>query len=193
MEVSVVKRRWVSIGCLLVSTVLVVSLVGFGWSLSGDRFKVGETITFEIQDTTTWWWGCCTCAETLVLGWRIVNSAEQVVAFAMLEPHLAASAWQGVWTQLDANAVAVGTGHYKLYVDTSEGTLSRCFTIYDPCACNRCYSLCGDCYVCEDISSITNCACKVSLVFVQDCQIGCFPLFWWGGCCSSATSGCGCP
>jgi hypothetical protein len=172
---------------------LFVSLVGFGWGLSGTRFEVGEAITFEVQDSTTWFWGCCCncCEETMILGWRIANTSEQTLYSVVLDTPAYASTWQGVWNQLDAGGVAVAAGQYKLYVDTSAGTLSRCFSIYDRCACN-CYSPCSAC-ACADVSSITNCACKVSLVFVDNCSVGCFPLFWWSGCCGSSCSGCGCP
>lgn len=188
------KRRRISIGCVLLSTLLLVSLIGFSWSLSGTRFRIGEAITFDVQDSTTWWWGCCSCTDTLVLGWRIANSAGQTLYSVVLSAPIAASAWQGTWNQTDATGLAVAAGQYRLYVDTSAGTLSRCFSIYDPCGCGSCYSPCTACTSCEDLSSITDCACKVSLVFVSNCQVGCFPLFWWGGCCgSTTTTGCGCP
>jgi len=191
MEVSVVKRRWISVGCVLLSALLLVSLVGFSWGLSGTRFKIGEAVTFEVQDSPTWWWGCCSCSETLVLGWRIANSAGQTLHSVVLNAPVSASIWQGTWDQLDATGLAAVAGQYKLYVDTSAGTLTRCFSIYDPCgSCGSCYSPCSTC-ACEEVSSITDCSCKVSLVFVSNCQAGCFPLLWWGGCCGS--SGCGCP
>lgn len=188
------KRRWISVGCVLLSTLLLVSLVGFSWGVSGTRFKIGEAITFEVRDSTTWWWGCCSCSETRVLGWRIANNAGQTLHSVVLPgPGVPASTWQGSWDQFDANGLAVAAGQYKLLVDTSAGTLSRCFSIYDPCGCVSCYSPCSSC-ACEELSSITDCSCKVSLVFVDNCQVGCFPLFWWGGCCGSSTStGCGCP
>lgn len=187
------KRRWVFVGCVLLSALLFVSLAGFGWSLLGNRYKIGDTITFEVQDSTTWWWGCCSCTETLVLGWRISNSAQQTLYSVVLDAPVSASFWQGSWDQVDATGLAVAAGQYKLFVDTSAGTLSRCFSTYDPCGCAGCYSPCSSC-ACEEYGSITNCACRASLVFVSNCQVGCFPLFWWGSCCgSSVTAGCGCP
>jgi hypothetical protein len=192
MEVSVVRRRWIAIGSALLCVVVLVSLVGGAWTLSGTRFRAGQQITFEIQDTTTWFWGCCCncCEETLVLGWRIVDASELTLHSVALQQPAYASMWQGTWNQIDANGVAVSAGQYKLYVDTSAGTLSRCFTVYDPCSCTSWCSACN-CTVCEDVDCITDCACKVSLVFVDNCSPCIFPFFWWG-CCGSSTD-CGCP
>jgi len=191
MEVINVVSRLARTGSLVLVLVLALSVVGLGSSsLFGTRFEVGEEIRFKIEDSTTWWWGCCSCDSSLVLGWRIVNSLEQAVYSVIHDAPVAATVWQGSWMQVDPDGVAIPAGQYKLYVDTSVGTLSRCFTIYDPCACNWCYS-CNPCAVCEDVTAVTNCACRTTLVFVEDCQFGCFPLFQWGCCsCSSGCSSC---
>jgi hypothetical protein len=192
-----VKGRWNAVGCVLMVVLLLSSVAALsaGTTLSGTRFRLGQTIQFGIQDSTTWFWGCCSCEATLVLGWRVVNSAEQVVYSVVHDAPVAASAWQGSWAQVDVSATSVPGGQYKLYVDTSVGTLSRCFTIYDPCARSWCSS-CSRC-VCEGVSSITSCACRTTLVFVDSCQTGCFsfPFFWGWGCSScSGSSGCSsCP
>lgn len=184
--------RLARMGSLVMVLVLVTSLTGLAYSsLFGTRFDLGEEIRFEIEDATTWWWGCCSCDTSLVLGWRIVNTAEQAIYSVIHDAPVAATIWQGSWMQVDSMGVAVPAGEYKLYVDTSVGTLSRCFEIYDPCACNWCYS-CNPCYSCQDVTSVANCACRTTLVFVEECEFGCFPLFQWG--CSSCNSGCsGCP
>jgi hypothetical protein len=192
-----VKGSWKAVWCVLLVVMLLssITVVSIGSSLYGNRFRLGQTIQFKVQDSTTWFWGCCSCEVTSVLGWRIVNSAEQVVYSVIHDAAVAASAWQGSWAQADAGAISVPGGQYKLYVDTSVGTLSRCFTIYDPCArnwCNPCArSWCSGCSqcVCEGVSSITTCACRTTLAFVDSCQTGCvsFPFFWGWGCgCSSS-------
>jgi hypothetical protein len=182
-----VKGRWVWIAVVLVSVVLLSSFLAL--PASSTRFKLGEDIQFRVDDSTTWFWGCCTCTETFVLGWRIVTTAEQVVYSVIHDAPVSATAWLGKWTQVDTAAAAVPAGQYKLYVDTSIGTLSRCFSLYDPCGCNWC-SPCTAC-VCEDVSTIASCACRASLVFVSTCQTGCFsfPLFWgWGWGCGGCST-----
>lgn len=187
------KGRWNAVGCVLMLVLLLSSVTALstGTTVFGTRFRLGGTIQFEIQDSTTWFWGCCSCEATLVLGWRVVNSAEQVVYSVIHDAPVAASAWQGSWVQVDVNAASVPGGQYKLYVDTSVGTLSRCFTIYDPCARSWCSS-CSQC-ACEGVSSITDCACRTALVFVDSCQTGCFSFpFSWGWRCSSCSGSSGC-
>lgn len=187
------RSTWVRIGCAVLLLSMVVGSTAVASSLLGTRFELGEEIQFKIEDSTTWRWGCCSCEGSLVLGWRIVNASEQVVYSVIHDAPVSRSLWRGSWVQFDMNGIAVVGGQYKLYVDTSVGTLSRCFTIRDPCACNWCTSPCTSC-VCEGVSSITNCACRTTLVFVEDCQTGCFPFFWWGCCSSSTSSGCSsCP
>lgn len=161
-------------------------------SLFGTNYNLGEEIQFRVEDSTTWWWGCCACEESVVLGWRVVNTYEQVVYSVIHDAPVSSSLWRGSWLQQDMNGLAVAAGQYKLYVDTSVGTLSRCFTLRDPCGCNWgtswCASSCTSC-VCEDVPSITTCACKTTLVFVDDCNTGSFPFFWWGcNTCTSTTS-----
>jgi len=183
-----VNRRCLSIGSVLLVAILLIALMGTvatGSTLFGSRFKLGETIEFKIQDSTTWWWGCGSCcAESIVLGWRIEDGSGMTIYATALDPVMGASMWIGTWNQVDANGLGVPAGQYKLLVDTSVGTLSRCFSLYDPCnTCwGGCTTACSPC--CEDLSSISECYCKTSLVFVDTCQTGCFPLFWWGGCCS---------
>ena len=184
------RSTWVRIGCVAVLLSLMVGGAAMASSLFGTTFQLGEAIQFEVEDTTTWLWGCCCCEDSLVLGWRIVNIYEQVVYSVVHDAPVASAIWQGTWMQLDMNDVAVAAGDYKLYVDTTVGTLSRCFTLRDPCNCcnwcNWCTSSCASCNCCEDVSSISDCGCRTTLVFVEDdaCASGCFPFFWWG-CCSS--------
>jgi len=185
-----VKRRWVLVGCALVLSVALAAVAAQGaTTLFGTRFNVGEELQFKVEDSSTWWWGCCCCEceETLILSWRITDLAGVAIYSVIHDAPVAASAWQGAWNQTDINGVAVGAGQYELVVDTTAGTLSRCFSIYDPCACRSpCYSC-----ACEQVSSITSCYCKTTLVFVDTCT-NCFPFFSLFGCCSSPCSS-GCP
>jgi hypothetical protein len=186
-----VKRRWVLVGCALVLSVALAAVATqAATTLFGTRFNVGEEIQFKVEDSTTWWWGCCCpCEDTSILGWRITNLSGIVVYSVIHDAPVAASVWLGAWNQTDINGTAVGAGQYMLVVDTTAGTLSRCFSIYDPCGCGPC-TTCYSC-ACEQVSSISSCACKTSLVFVDTCT-NCFPFFFGlFGCCSSpCTSGC---
>ena len=179
------RGKRVSIGTVIVLVVVLSSFAALPASYT--RFKLGEEIRFRVEDSTTWFWGCCTCEGSLIFGWRIVNSAEQVAYSVVHDAPVSSSAWLGAWAQVDSGGFAVPAGQYKLYVDTSMGTLARCFRLYDPCGCSWC-NPCSTC-VCEDVSSITDCACRSRLVFVSSCQTGCFsfPFFWGWGCCGCST------
>lgn len=189
------RNRWALIACALVLTLAVAGVVATpATTLFGTRFQVGEAIVFEVEDSTTWWWGCCCCCEaTQILGWRIVDSAGLTIYSVIHDAPVSAAIWQGTWHQTNIDGVAVPDGRYMLYVDTSLGTLSRCFTIYNPCDCCSPCTPCMGCS-CEQLTSITDCSCKASLEFVSTdpCILPFFGLF--SGCCSSpCTSGCGCP
>ncbi|MEW5825408.1 MAG: hypothetical protein AB1778_01095 [Candidatus Bipolaricaulota bacterium] len=178
-------KKWALVGCLMALLVATVATSASGATLYGTRFNLGTEIQFQVEDSSTWWWGCCCpCTPTSVLGWRITSSAGLVVYNVVFDAPVAASTWIGSWLQVDAGGVAVPAGQYMLYVDTTAGTLSRCLTLYDPCACSWCYTACGAC-VCGEVPSITTCACRTELNFIEPCTCGCFSLFWWlGGCCS---------
>ena len=184
------RRRWVFVGYALVIALLLSTVAApAATTLFGTRFRAGETVQFKVEDSTTWWWGCCACEGTQILGWRVANLSGVSVYSVIHDAPVAASVWAGSWNQIQMDGTAVSAGQYILYVDTSVGTLSRCFTIYDPCGCGMPCSTCSSC-VCEQVSSITNCACKATLVFIDTCT-SCFPFFGlFGGCCSSP---CGCP
>ena len=183
------RHRWALVVCTLVLSLAVASVVATpATTLFGTRYQVGETIVFEVQDSTTWWWGCCSCEATQIFGWRILDGNGMTVYSVIHDAPVSASIWQGSWTQIHADGTAVAGGQYTLYVDTSLGTLSRCLTIYDPCGCGSACSSCSSCG-CEQLSSITSCSCKASLVFV-DTSPCVFPFFGlFGGCCSNP---CGC-
>jgi len=181
------RRRWIAVGVGLLAGMLLVSSVGF--AAVSTRFRAGEEIQFKIEDSTTWFWncGCCSCDDTLVLGWRVVSLSEQVVYSVVHDAPVAASVWRGSWGQVDSLGSNVAAGQYKLYVDTSVGTMSRCFSVYDPCGCSWC-NPCNTC-ICEDTSTISSCSCRTALVFVDSCRTGCFPfpLFWGWGCCGCSS------
>ena len=188
------RRRWVFVPCVLVMA-LVLSTVAAtsATTLFGTRFRAGETIQFEVQDASSWWWGCCCCNccdETQILGWRITDLCGGSVYSVVHDAAVPASAWLGSWAQTKADGSAVAGGQYMLYVDTTAGTLSRCFTVYDPCACYSPCWYCSPCTTCacNQVTSITECCCKTSLVFVDTCTTGCFPFFGLFGCCSSCTT-----
>jgi len=183
-----VRSKWARVGWVVLLFSITVGSAAMASSLLGTSFDLGEEVQFKVDDVTTWWWGCCSCEESLVLGWRIVNISEQVVYSVIHDAPVSSAIWQGSWMQLDLNGISVAAGQYKLYVDTSVGTMSRRFTIADPCARNWCTSSCTSCVVAE-VPSITNCACRTTLAFVENCSTGCFPFFWWGcGSCATTTS-----
>jgi hypothetical protein len=182
-----VKRRWVFVGCALVTALLLSAVAASAaTSLFGTRFNVGETVQFRIEDSTTWWWGCCSCTESLVLSWRITDVSGVPLYSVVHDAPVPSSSWLGTWSQTRLDGTPVPVGQYILYVDTSAGTMSRCFSIYDRCSCcNPCTSC-----VCEHVTSITSCACRTSLVFVDTCT-NCLPFFGVFGCFSSpCCSGC---
>jgi len=191
-------KKWARLGCVLVVVLAmgaVVASAGTSSSLFGTKFNVGQEITFKVENSTTWWWGCGTCCpDVTILGWRVASSAGVTVYSVIHDAAVSASIWQAAWAQTDSAGAAVAAGAYTLYVDTSAGTLSRCFTIYDPC--NRCLSClpCSTC-MCQSVSSITNCSCRTTLVFVNTCTGGCgfpFPFPFFGGTCGCSSTPCGC-
>lgn len=177
-------KRWALVGCLLAILVATVAVSASATTLYGTRFKLGTEIQFKIEDTTTWWWGCCSCTPSFVLGWRVTTSTGLLVYNVLFDAPVVATTWTGIWDQIKMDDTPAAAGQYMLYVDTSAGTLSRCFTLYDPCGCSWCYSPCTSC-LCQEVASITNCACRTALTFIEPCATGCFSFFWWlGGCCS---------
>jgi len=181
-------KRWAVVACVLALLLASFAASATSSSLFGSRFKLGTEIQFKVQDSTTWWRGCCSCSEAQILGWRVTTSSGLVVYSVVHDAAVPASAWVGTWAQIDVNAKAAASGSYVLYVDTSAGTLSRCFTLYDPCGCSSCSTPCWSC-ACQDVSTITTCSCQTTLVFVDTCTTGCLPFFGWFGCSSSPCSG----
>jgi len=182
-----VKRHLVGVGLCVLLLISAFSVLGSAYT-STPRFNLGETIQFGVEDSATWWWGCCCCCcdASTVYGWRVLNSSGITVYSVIHDEPVASTAWQGSWPQVDADGIAVSAGYYTLYVDTSVGTLSRCFYLYDPCDCCSYYSTwcCSSC-ACESVSSISSCGCSTALQFVDTCTSGC-TWFWWFGCgCSS--------
>ena len=79
------------------------------------------------------------------------------------------------WNKSDGAHVTAG--YYRIAVDTSLGTLSRCIRITERCplrcfAPGRCLSRC----TCDEAPDHSECCCKVSLEFVVE-RACCFPLF----------------
>ncbi len=195
------RSNWVRIGLLVVVVSLFMAATGAASTLLGPTYDLGQEILFEVEDASTWWWGwCCyTCEASWVHGWRVVNACGETVYTVTHEGPVASNIWQGTWSQLDMNGVSVPAGKYRLMVDTSAGTLSRCFTLRDPCASpcwwttgcwcgTSCTYGCGTaCYWCgcEEVRSIQQCGCRTSLVFVDPCRETWTPFYWWGcgSCC----------
>ena len=177
------RKGWVAAGALLLAVVLTSFAA---WPATSPRIKLGEEIRFTVEDSSTRLWGsccCCCCEDGLILGWRIVADSEQVIYSVIHDAPVSSSSWVGTWMQIDSLGAAVPEGQYKLYVDTSVGTLSRCFRLYDPC-CSCHNPCCASCTVCADVRSITECCCKYELEFVSTCRTAwCwFPFFWGCGC-----------
>lgn len=181
-------RRWLTRGSIVLLVLLMMAVVvgQATTTASSGRYRVGETIQFKVQNTTSgWWWGncCCqcTCSETQILGWHIANSSGQTVYMVVHDAPVAASIWQGNWAQIDSVGAAIPVGEYMLYVDTSVGTLSRSFKLYDPCSCcGWCCNWYWNCNWCNETSTITtNCYCRTSLVLLEEAQDCCWPFFRW--------------
>ena len=126
------RSNWVRIGWVVLFLSIAVGSAAMASSIFGTSYDLGEEIQFKVEDSTIWLWGCCSCADSLVLGWRIANASGQVVYSVIHDAPVSSAIWQGSWLQFDMNGSAVVAGQYKLYVDTSAGTLSRNITIGVP-------------------------------------------------------------
>jgi hypothetical protein len=106
------------------------------------------------------------------------NSSGQTIYMVVHDAPVAASIWQGNWAQMDSIGATIPAGEYMLYVDTSVGTLSRSFKVYDPCC--GCWGCWWSCNWCNENSSITtNCYCRTSLVLLKETPDCCWPFFRW--------------
>lgn len=195
------RATWVRASWLVLVLTLGIAGATSASTLLGTTFDLGQEIVFRVEDASTWWWGwcCTTCDSSWVHEWRVVDACGQMVYAVTHDGPVASNAWQGRWTQINAQGHAVPAGQYRLIVNTSAGTLSRCFTLRDPCstwwwgcgswcACTgyvygsgcswygSAYSWCA----CEEVRSITQCGCQTSLVFVDPCRESCYPYVWWG-------------
>lgn len=178
------RRRFVWSGVVLVGLVIIAAVMGAASSSSSawsDRYRVGETVLFKVEDQKLFCWSCCccqsTCPETQVLGWHVSDSSGGIIYSVVNDEPVPASIWQGSWSQINFVGASVAAGYYTLYVDTSVGTLTRCLRVYDPCSC--CWSLgwCWGCSSCEQTSTITSCCCRTSLVWIVE-ETPCCQLFW---------------
>jgi len=179
-----VKRRWVWLGVVLVVVAVVPQLaLGASSGLLGDRFSVGELVQFRVVDDSTWWWGCCCCQPACgpsdVYGWRVADLCGVAVYGMTYEVPMPATVFLGSWPQVNYDGMQVAAGTYILYVDTSVGTLSRCFRIVDPC----CLNLCWWCVSCHATSCFTNCGCTTSLEWVVPEPECCWPFWCVPSCC----------
>jgi len=168
----------------LMLSVVVLGSVAAAASVQSLRYKLGEPVVFMIEDEKTSRWCCCCCSgcpDTLILGWRIVAASGATVYSLRFDPVGYASDWDGTWHQTDASGAPVPAGSYTLYVDTSAGTLSRCFSLYDPCSGCCCWNWCStrSYCTCRQVATITHSCCRTSLVLVQEERNRCsFRLFW---------------
>ncbi len=179
-------KRWCLRGSVVLVLVVLLMVAGLAGEAamrrSSERYRLGEAVLFKVEDGTTgWWWGrCCQppCSVSQVFGWRIADSTGQTIYAVVHDVPVAASIWQGSWTQIRSTGEAVPAGEYMLYVDTSVGTLSRSFRVYDPC----CYGHWGwwrNCNWCGTTSTIvTNCFCRTTLILHREEPARCRPLFW---------------
>ncbi len=183
------RKRFVWSGVVLVGLVVIAAVVGAASTSSSvwsGRYRVGETVLFKVEDQKVFCWCCCccqpACPETQVLGWHIADSSGEGIYSVVHDAPVPASIWQGSWSQINSLGAFVAPGYYTLYVDTSVGTLTRYLCLYDPCSC--CWSLgcCWSCYPCGQTSTITDCCCRASLVWVVE-ETPCCHLFFWWPCC----------
>jgi hypothetical protein len=159
----------------MVGVVTQLSIAGSS-GLLGDRYDIGELIQFQVVDESTCWWCCCepACDPTMIHAWRVARVGGPVVYSVQFDAQAPALGWVGNWSQVDMNGMQVSAGNYILYVDTSIGTLSRCFRIVDPC----CWNFCWWCCSCSSNPCITQCYCKTSLEWVYpepECCWPCWP------------------
>ncbi len=174
------RSKWVR-RCVLLSValgVVVFGAVAFAASSRSGSYRLGEPVVFMVEDqkTSSWCCCCCTCPDTQILGWYVVDSDGDTVYSVEFDPVGYASDWDGTWSQTDDLGASVPAGTYTLYVETSVGTLSRSFSLYDPCSCrcgcNRCWGF-GRCWgwrcgTCSQVATITHTCCRTSLVLVQE-------------------------
>ncbi len=189
-------KQWgTRVAIVLVVVLALTAVVAQAASTSSNgRYKLGEAISFKVQDEHIGWWNCCCqscCPGTQITGWHVTDSSGQTVYSVVFDSPGVASTWEGSWGQVNMDGVAVAAGNYTLYVSTSVGTLSRTVTLYDPC-CGGCGCGCGwtwwwwGCSSCNQQASITtNCNCKTSLVLLSESSTCCGSLFWWpcSSCC----------
>ena len=153
-----------------------------GWHIASSSGQTIYTVVHDAPVPASIWQG----------SWSQINSsaaAAQASAQAAASATATAQASSAAGTSTSsayASGASVPPGYYTLYVDTSVGTLSRCFYLYDPC-CGCCWgwsscgwSRCG----CGSQSTITSCCCRTSLVWVEEEQPSCHLFFRWP-CCSS--------
>jgi len=107
-----VKKRFVWSGVVLVGLLVIAAVMGAASTSSSvwyGRYRVGETILFKVEDEPRGWWGCCcecTCSETQILGWHIASSSGQTIYTVVHDAPVAASIWQGSWSQINSSAAA---------------------------------------------------------------------------------------
>lgn len=188
------KSWWVRGSVVLVVLVLFATIAGAGASSCSTRctsYRLGEPIVFMVKDQkTSGWCCCCTCPDTQILGWYVVDSDGDTVNSLEFDPVGYASDWDGTWFQTEDTGEPVPVGTYTLYVETSVGLLSRSFRLYDPCGCcsgcNCCwgYSRCWGwrCGTCGQVATITHGCCRASLVLVKE-ESTCCSSRLWSSCC----------
>ena len=167
----------------LVALVLVAGAVATAIPASSNtvaQYDPGEIVRFEVSEHDICWWFCGDCKPVCsveVLGWHITDACGVWIYSVAHEVPVPALSWQGSWLQVDSAGAQVTGGHYRIAVDTSFGTLSRCIRITERCPCwcfapGRCLSRC----TCDETPERSECCCKVSLEFVVE-KACCFPLF----------------
>lgn len=206
------RKRFVWGSVVLVGLVLLAaaaSTTASSFSTRYGRYTLGETILFRVEDQQRCGWGLCgcccqpPCAETQVMGWRVADASGNIVYSVVHDVPVLASTWQGSWAQIDSGGASVSAGSYTLYVDTSVGTVSRCFYLYEPCCGSCCSSSCcgwsrcgcgwGFCSWgwsrcgwsrcgCGQQSTITSCGCRTSLVLVKQSTSCCYSRSLWPCC-----------
>ena len=181
------RKRFVWAGVALLGLVLFTAVISAAASSSlwTERYTVGEEVLFNVEDETVCCWCCCcqpTCEESQILGWHVSDSNGGIIYSVVHDAPVPSSVWEGSWPQIDSTGGQALAGYYYLHVDTSVGTLTRSLCIYDPCSCCWPMGFCRNWTCCGQTSTITDCCCRTSLLFIEE-EEPCCQLFLRWPCC----------
>lgn len=95
-----------------------------------------EEICFDL--VVPWWGWCCPCPPSppMVLGWRVVNLAGELIYQETFPAPVAPGKWS--WKQTDRGGNPVAPGYYKIVISTTAGEFENTVKIVarqDCCLC----------------------------------------------------------